>query len=145
MIIGMMAGGLVVVLCLCAGVMGAVLLFTAGNAQNPTTASATPPSSSGTGQPHVVTYSASSPGSSIGEIGFYDSTGLDQNIYDVTSPWTDTETIDSGVVDYITLNVNQMGGDSPVTCSITVDGRQVDSKAVTSGPYQDVICSADLS
>ncbi|GAA1705151.1 hypothetical protein GCM10009765_62950 [Fodinicola feengrottensis] len=137
--IGVLASGLVVVLCLCSVGIGGVLYLNLRN--NPGTSASSAP---GGDSVHTVTYSATSADGTIFEVDYYDDSGAVVTDDLRGSPWTDSETLDSDDISYITLDVhNNDVYDGTLTCSITVDGRQVDSDS-TSGSFESAICSAAL-
>ncbi|WP_163566956.1 hypothetical protein [Fodinicola feengrottensis] len=118
--IGVLASGLVVVLCLCSVGIGGVLYLNLRN--NPGTSASSAP---GGDSVHTVTYSATSADGTIFEVDYYDDSGAVVTDDLRGSPWTDSETLDSDDISYITLDVhNNDVYDGTLTCSITVDGRR---------------------
>jgi hypothetical protein len=141
-LIGLMAGGLVLMLCLCGGVAGTTVYLASQSAGSDPSSSPQPRrSSTGTGTPHTIVFQASDTAGTIDYVDYYDSDGTQQRDESAPSPWSDTETMDSSEIDYITLSVH--GGfadDEQVSCTIAVDGVEVDTGTDTS----NAICSANL-
>jgi hypothetical protein len=138
-VIGIVAAALVVVLCLCAGGVGAVIWM----------ASRTPgPSTSHTSQPgglHAVSYRAESVDGTVFQVEYDDASGVTQTESYVDSPWTDSETIDGAEFTTIHLYVrNNDTYDGAITCTITVDGNLVDTRSASGGNAL-ANCSATLS
>lgn len=139
--IGVLAGALVVVIGLCSVGVGGVLYF---NLRNGTGSSASTSPADPADTVHSIVYSATSTDGTIFQVDYYDDSGTVRIDNLRASPWTDKETIDSDDAGYITLNVhNNDEYDGALTCSISVDGEQVDTES-TSGVFESAICSTAL-
>ncbi|WP_163513622.1 hypothetical protein [Fodinicola acaciae] len=138
-VIGIVAGALVIVLCVCAGGAGAVVWVTSRTADPTVDSSAT------AGGVHAVTYRADSDDDTVFQVEYDDDSAVTQTESYVDSPWTDYETIDGADVTTIHLYVrNNDTYQGKITCSITVDGNLVDTRDAT-GSNAIANCSATLS